>query len=32
MSKKILSLMAVAALLCGALPVWSQELPEGKGK
>ena len=27
----LLSVMA-AALLCGALPAWSQELPEGKGK
>ncbi len=29
--RPLLSLMA-AALLCGALPAWSQELPEGKGK
>src|SRR6266849_2099338 len=32
MSKEsLLSLMA-AALLCSALPAWSQELPEGQGK
>ena len=32
MSKQsLLSLMA-AALLCSALPAWSQELPDGKGK
>src|SRR6202795_1471489 len=29
--RRFLSLMA-AVLLCGALPAWSQELPEGKGK
>ena len=28
---RLLSLMA-AALLCGMLPAWSQELPEGQGK
>src|ERR1700693_2919572 len=29
--QSLLSLMA-AALLCSALPAWSQELPDGKGK
>src|SRR3989441_12325322 len=32
MSNKSLPSVMVAALLCGALPAWGQELPEGKGK
>ena len=32
MSKKSLPSLMVAALLCGVLPAWGQELPEGKGK
>src|SRR5881392_2071792 len=32
MSKKSLPSLMAAALLCGALPASSQELPEGKGK
>ena len=32
MSKESLLPLMAAALLCGALPAWSQELPEGKGK
>src|SRR5439155_494787 len=32
MSKKSLPFVTAAAVLCAALPAWSQELPEGKGK
>src|SRR5437667_12835688 len=32
MSKESLLPLMAAALLCSALPAWSQELPEGKGK
>ena len=32
MSKKSLPSLTAAAVLCAALPAWSQELPEGKGK
>src|SRR2546427_1716487 len=32
MSKESLLPWMAAALLCSALPAWSQELPEGKGK
>src|SRR5881392_3376336 len=32
MSKKSLPSLMAAALLCSALPAWSQELPEGQGK
>lgn len=31
-SKKLRLPLMAAALLCSALPAWSQELPEGKGK
>src|SRR2546428_1300735 len=32
MSRKLLLSLMAAALLCSALPAWSQELPDGKGK
>src|SRR2546430_17642600 len=32
MSKESLLPLMAAALLCSALPAWSQELPEGQGK
>src|SRR2546426_9030509 len=32
MSRKLLLSLMAAALLCSALPAWSQEVPDGKGK
>ena len=32
MTKRLSSSTIAVALLCAALPAWSQELPEGKGK